>query len=788
MKRALAGVLACWLAAWAMSVQAAGNSAALLGKGWGYYNEGRLAAAAAAFQNAARGRQMAISRNARLGLAYVRIRQSRLAEAEKVLRGLAAEGYRPAETLSRLVEVRIALNRFASAAEAAQNLPEPLRTEKQLEIADARLLADLGDGLDSPEAVAAFLDAHGEELTQCRRPELFFRAAGMAEPSASAGDIYRKLLKCPLAPELRESALENLAWHHYKHQDMAAAETHFTRLQQEHPGHRGAALGLGYIRLNTGRAATALEPLETAGVPDDPEILTLKRLVYTRLGWAHYEQGAWKSADDDARQALKITPQDRDARLLQAWVELKQGDTDQALAAFETIYRTQPNPENAMQLLDAQMSAGRTDAARKSAQAMALSGTPALRQRAADFFFNCGELIRAARLSDDATRCYANADTTLARMDGYFRHRDGDAGTSQLDEYALPMEVESVRGERSRVFMGATLKRLDSGKGPSPPPVGSFYRHLDGESRRNDLIEEETVLIPQVGFRTEGRLRWSGRLATTPIGAEIAPTVTGRLRLETDIWHLTVHRCSVTESILAATGLKDPYADRSWGRVVRSGITAGGVLPIGPHYWLSSTVSGERYNGDHVWDNDRISLDLAAGGTWQDQEGYEFSAGLFFFAQRFSRNSNFFTYGHGGYYSPAVMTTTGPFLRYRSPLCRGYGFDLQAAVGWLHEETDDSPRYPLMDESPWLLSASARAEALGVYEGETSNDMGYNLQAEVWHRLSDHLVISGFAAGERSSNHAEWKAGVGLRWYFRPQEGLWQHDPAITRTGNCSNR
>jgi hypothetical protein len=107
-----------------------------------------------------------------------------------------------------------------------------------------------------------------------------------------------------------------------------------------------------------------------------------------------------------------------------------------------------------------------------------------------------------------------------------------------------------------------------------------------------------------------------------------------------------------------------------------------------------------------------VHLDAAIGRT-QTLDQDEFSYGLFFSIQHFRRNSDFYTYGHGGYYSPELMTMIGPFARYRTAACRDYWFDLQASAGWLHQRLDRSPFYPLFDGDTDGLAEEAAADDNG---------------------------------------------------------------------------
>ncbi len=679
----------------------------------------------------------------------------------------------------------------ADQARAMTDTPplQPAAAQSSIEDAISRIKADFGNGPESKEAAADFIRGHLQELSRCILPELFFKAAEKAEPDVLATDTYEKLLTCTLPEDLQMGILDKLAWYYYNRGDTSRAELLFTRLQKENPGNSDAALGLGYIRLNSGRAAEALAILKASGVADTDKVRELKRLVYIRLGWEKYDGGDFDSAVAFARQALAIRPDDPDALVLEGWGALKRGESDLALGDFETLVKLEPSSKNLTQLMDAQLFANHYRDARKTAGIMAASKSPELHQRAADFFFQHKEPIRAARiLEPDISTCYQNADTLQIQLESYIRHRDGDTGTSRLDEYALPLEVQIPMESGLRLSVGLTSKRIGSGNGRIPALSGSYYHYLDDESLQTDQLKDKTVAIPQVGIFSEGETRWSIRLGTTPLNGTVSATPTGEIRLETDRWHLAVHRYSVTESVLSTIGLEDPYTDRTWGRVVRSGIAAGATKTLGKTYWVSVSAGADLYTGHNIRKNSRVDGNLSAGGTWQYRNGSSLSSGLFFYAQHFKRNSDFFTFGHGGYYSPDLMTMLGPFANYRSPTCRKWQFDFQGSMGWLHEKTADSPRYPLFTRNSSLLGAEAEEEAQGTYQGLTNDDLGYSLSAEGWYFFTDRIALGGVLKGEKSTNHGEFLAAIGLKWFFQPQAGFWKTPFTLTQIGGDWNR
>jgi hypothetical protein len=204
-------------------------------------------------------------------------------------------------------------------------------------------------------------------------------------------------------------------------------------------------------------------------------------------------------------------------------------------------------------------------------------------------------------------------------------------------------------------------------------------------------------------------------------------------------------------------------------------------------YWLDAAIGYNFYDGRNIWDNDSYHLDTAVGRTIFHNRD-EISYGLFLSAQHYRRNSDFFTYGHGGYYSPQLMTMVGPFFRYRSALCREYWFDFQTAVGWLHQELDESPFYPRFDGNITGLNPDAVANALGDYESETKNDLGYSFHLQGMKLLNQRIAAGGFVKLEKNTRYTEWQIGAGIQYFFDPQKLFWERKDFFNEFGRNVNK
>jgi tetratricopeptide (TPR) repeat protein len=835
-------------------------------KAWQLYVRGSYAAAAQLFAEALGSADRQEALNARLGLAYSLLRQGKPDQAIPHLSYLTDQGYRLGETRPALAQALIHSGRWAEAREQVAQLPAHQRSLWERRLAEARLLRDyqaLPQTADS-SALTAFLTAHAQAMSGCVRPDVFHEISRRLAETGSAqqaADLRRRLLECPLPPDLRigivselagslpdpealallrkerpalrqampqrsadldalelqilkrrmaalppdadakariaeeilsiapddRDALTALAWYRFQHKDYQEAEKLFARLNAQDPDNTDYALGLGYARLNSGRIDTALEPLDRGRMAEDAETRKLRELVYRQQAAKTYASGDWNAAAAHLEKLLSLDPRDPDAKELLAWTRYQQDRREDAKILMEESFGERPSPSLASGLLGLYTAGGDEDRAYDWAYRLADDPDPAVRAAAGGFFFDRGAPITAAQLDRDPQRCYFNADSPRVEAFLYHRSKQADGQFGDLEETALPLTLVYPTALGRQWSAAVTPKYLSGNSGPSNPQAGRYYRFLDGSPKRQDLEDSLFVVQPEVGFAMEGRLYTEIHVGTTPLNGPVAPTPTFEARINTADGYLDLHRCNVKDSILSYVGQKDPYSNDEWGRVTRNGIEAGQTWPIGGRWWISGSAGYDYYMGDSVWDNQAVHFDAAIGQTLLFDRD-EFSYGLFFTAQHFRRNSDFYTYGHGGYYSPELMTMIGPFVRYRTAACRDYWFDIQASAGWLRQHLDRSPFYPLFDGDTDGLTAAAAADANGEYDSDTDNKIGINVRLQGMKLLTPHLAAGGFASVNNSADYTEWNAGIGIQIFFDPQNLFWTRKDMFREFGKCSNK
>jgi tetratricopeptide (TPR) repeat protein len=670
------------------------------------------------------------------------------------------------------------------------------------ELLECPLPPDLRLGVLS-EIAAALPDDDALALLQREKPGLR-RAAPQLNDALNALELQvlkRRLAAQPPDSELKARTAEEilafapgdpdaqsaLAWNRLQRREYEEAERLFGLLSAQDPTNKDYALGLGYARLNSGKIDKALEPLERGRIPEDAETRKLRELVYRQQADRAYAAGDWDQAADRLEKLLALDPLDPDAGELLAWTRFRQGRRAEAELLMAERFAERPSPPLASGLLGLYTADGDEDEAYQFAYRLADQQDPALRAPAGGFFFDRGAPVTAAQLDRDPQRCYLNADSPRAEAFIYHRSKQSEGRFGDIEETALPLTFLYPTELGQQWSASITPKYLSGNSGPARPQAGRYYRLLDGTDKKQDLEDSLFVVQPEVGFELEGRLHTEIHVGTTPLNGPVDPTPTFQARIEAAGAYVDLHRCNVKDSILSYVGQNDPYSNDAWGRVTRNGIEAGKTWPLAAKWWVSGSAGYDYYTGDSVWDNQSVHLDTAIGRTLLFDRD-EFSYGLFFSAQHFRRNSDFYTYGHGGYYSPELMTMIGPFMRYRTAACRDYWFDVQASAGWLHQRLDRSPFYPLFGGDTDDLTDEAAADANGEYDADTDNKLGFNLRFQGMKQITSHVAAGGFVSLNNSADYTEWTAGVGIQIFFEPQNLFWTRKDMFRDFGKCSNR
>jgi len=538
----------------------------------------------------------------------------------------------------------------------------------------------------------------------------------------------------------------------------------FSSLHREYPSDRDLALGLIYTQMRMGKTDEALALAERVGF-QDREWQEIRAQLYLKKAGEAYDKKKYGEAQTLAGKALTIQPENQEAQLLSASSYSAQGKPQEALPVFLDQYQKSPSPETGKSVLSTYDQMGERKKAYPFAEAMGKEASPASKKTAAEYFASHDAPVRAAQTNPEPGTCYYNADKPSVEASLLFRSKSGSDGFDKLIEADFPITLDYPTRYGKKWSLSLIPAYLSSGSAPSFPYAGNYYKYVNGGPKQNDLATSLWVVKPEIGFQKEGPIRYGFLLGTSFIGGPVSPLPTFTAGLSGKNWLVDIHQLQVDESILSYAGQKDPYTDKKWGRVLRTGIEGDITFEPRPTYWLSFAAGYDYLWGEDVWSNQSV-FGTASFGKMIPWGPGDLSAGWFATVKHFQRNSNFFTYGHGGYFSPEIFFMTGPTLRYKTTPCATCSIDARVSAGYMYYQTKDSPHYPLFDDNLSALNGSARGDASGTYSGENASRLGFSGKVRGVKLFGNHWLGSAFLGFNNASSYNEWRTGISLQYFF----------------------
>ncbi|HTI01968.1 MAG TPA: cellulose synthase subunit BcsC-related outer membrane protein [Acidisoma sp.] len=362
--------------------------------------------------------------------------------------------------------------------------------------------------------------------------------------------------------------------------------------------------------------------------------------------------------------------------------------------------------------------------------------------------------------------------------------RSGDAGTSQLANFGVPIEASFSPAGVGRITLTATPTYLDAGT----LGTGIYDQEQFGSAVFNQTLKTfggVTVADPGtqtatgVGLDLAYKEKWlSLDAGSTPLGfkitnfvggIEIAPQLTDQLT-----FRLTGERRAVTDSLLAYAGTTDPGTGTTWGGVTRTRVH--GQLEFNPG--LANFYAGGGYDwlqGENVMSN--TELELGAGGSYPVYKtpADEVRVGLNLVYFGYAKNEDHFTLGYGGYFSP--QTYVAATIPVTWSATRGsLTYTLGGAVGVQTFNADGGQVFPTdaaLQSQLGVIStyyASQNENVQTSYASQNQSGIVGGLNGSFEYHLSPMLVVGGSAGYQKTANWNQADLMAFARYTFADSE------------------
>jgi len=376
------------------------------------------------------------------------------------------------------------------------------------------------------------------------------------------------------------------------------------------------------------------------------------------------------------------------------------------------------------------------------------------------------------RRSDDLARLNQSPaqlalDEILQERSGYIaqglsvRSNNNESGLSKLTDVETPFEANLPAGD-NRVALRVTPVSLHAGSVQSDS-LTRFGSGLAGGSpgsqQANGVGMAVAVENPEHGIKAD--------IGVSPVGFTYN-TVIGGVSLDQPLvsspnmhYSIALSRRPVTDSVTSFAGTEDRRTGVTWG-----GVTAnGGRAQLGyddQEVGVYGYGSLHKLVGNNVESNTRT--ELGGGIYWylDNQPDDKLTVGLSTSALSYENNQGFFTYGHGGYFSPQTFFSMAVPVTWSQRSDR-FTYKLSGAVGVQHIDQKGADYFP-------GHSAEQAANNL-TYPGQSSTGIGYNLNAAGEYRLGSNVLLGGSLGVDNAQDYRQVSAELYLRYLFEKMTG-----------------
>ncbi|AOE65169.1 cellulose synthase subunit BcsC-related outer membrane protein [Pseudomonas corrugata] len=343
------------------------------------------------------------------------------------------------------------------------------------------------------------------------------------------------------------------------------------------------------------------------------------------------------------------------------------------------------------------------------------------------------------------------------------RSNNSESGLSKLTDVETPFEVNVPAGD-NRIAVRITPVALTAGsvKGEAASRFGSGSSTTSGigSQRAEGVGLGVAYERPDEGIKAD--------VGTTPIGFKYT-TAVGGVSVDRPLdsnanvrYRVVASRRAITDSLTSFAGTTDKRpGGGSWG-----GVTANGVR--GELSYDDSQVGAYGYGsvhellGHNVESNTRG--ELGGGVYWylDNTQDHSLTVGLSATALGYENNQDFFTYGHGGYFSPQSYFALGVPVTWQQRTDR-FTYQVKSSVGIQHFQQDGADFFP--NDSDRQAANDSR------YSGQSKTGVGYSLAAAGEYKFGSRFFLGATIGMDNASDYQQFNGGLYARYMFEDMTG-----------------
>ena len=345
------------------------------------------------------------------------------------------------------------------------------------------------------------------------------------------------------------------------------------------------------------------------------------------------------------------------------------------------------------------------------------------------------------------------------------RSRQGEKGTSSLVDTEFPMQLRMDMGDGT-LTGHVTPVSLHTGR--IDTAFNSISRFGGGPVVANaqpgaDAGSQNAAGVGVgVGYE-QGNLAVD--IGTTPMGfryTDINGGVRYRMPVNEEMsFTMNLSRRALTDSVLSFAGARDARTGQEFGGVSANGGRLDANYDRGA-FGAYGYGGLARLVGHNVESNSRAEYGAGVFFRLIRQPDQTLTAGLALTGLAYDKNLSYYTYGHGGYFSPQQFVSVGIPVDWQQRSGK-LSYQVKGSLGVQHVRTDAVDYFP--------GDTAQQAAAGTVYGGTSKTGLGYNLAAAAEYQLEPQWFLGGRLGIDNSRDYRQYIGNVYVRYAFRPYDG-----------------
>ena len=361
-----------------------------------------------------------------------------------------------------------------------------------------------------------------------------------------------------------------------------------------------------------------------------------------------------------------------------------------------------------------------------------------------------------------------------AEVQAAYRARAGEVGLSELREMKGSAVLSTGLGG-GRVYARADAVVIDSGR-PTGDSLQRFGR--DATIEAESIVAKTAAQLIQAATQRQSGVAPSAGYADKTVQAEVGTTPLGFDQTKAT-WRVAVtpqiggvaarawfERKPVVDSVISYGGTRDPVTGQYWGQVMRTGGGAGlSVDHEGNGVYADLTYN--HYAGTNVPTNHNIEANLGGYLRVAHSEHGNLTAGMNVNYQAYGNDQDYFTYGHGGYFSPQSFLSIGFPINYTYQSKR---LDIKGSFtpgfqSFLQNQVNLYPTDPAAQGELDALKAQDN-DVRNYYDSLSKTGFALAAAGSAYYRITPSTRFGGEVSYNTFGSYDELRAMLGIRQSF----------------------